>query len=107
MKTYTIQANEKSSRFIEVNEEHLMTIKKYDLLNGLIESNGIVDQKTLEKLQMNVRALLDTTGAVPELLGLCQGVLFHDNMKAFGLGKLIELFASWKKTVQQEEETTA
>ncbi len=97
MNTYNIQANEKGSRFIEVSEAQLMTIEKYNLLCGLLNSTGFVDQKTLDKLQLNVRALLENTNAAADLVDLCQNVLFHDNMKTFGLYKLIELFIQWKQ----------
>ncbi len=97
MNTYKIQANEKGSRFLEVSEAHLLTIERYNLLCGLLNSTGFVDQKTLDKLQLNVRALLENTNADTELVDLCQRVLFHDNMKTYGLYKLIELFIQWKQ----------
>ncbi len=97
MNIYKIQANEKGSRYIEVSEAQLITIDKYNLLCGLLNSTGFVDQKTLDKLQLNVRALLENTNADSDLVDLCQKVLFHDNMKAFGLYKLIELFIQWKQ----------
>lgn len=97
MNTYQIQANEKGSRFITVNEGHLQTIEKYNLLGDLLNSTGFVDQKTLDKLQLNVRALLDNTNGEPELLTLSQEVLFQDNMKAFGLYQLINLYINWRQ----------
>ncbi len=97
MNTYQIQANEKGSRSITVTEEQLQTIEKYNLLGGLLNSSGFVDQKTLDKLQLNVRALLENTNAAPDLLDLCQNVLFHDNMKTLGLYNLIRLFIEWKQ----------
>ncbi len=97
MNTYKIQANEKGSRFLEVSEAQLITIDKYNLLCGLLNSTGFVDQKTLDKLQLNVRALLENTNADADLVDLCQNVLFHDNMKTFGLYKLIEFYIQWKQ----------
>ena len=41
MTTFHIQANEKGSRFIDVSEEQMGTIKKYNLFDGLIVSSGI------------------------------------------------------------------
>ncbi len=105
MKTFQIQANEKGSRNITISEEQLQTIEKYSLLSDLLNSSGFVDQKTLDKLQLNVRALLENTHPAPELLDLCQNVLFHDNMKTFGLYNLINLYINWKQqhTEQKDE----
>lgn len=97
MNSYQIQANEKGSRFITVSEENLQTIEKYNLLGDLLNSTGFVDQKTLDKLQLNVRALLENTNGKPELLALCQDVLFQDNMKAFALYQLIKLYINWRQ----------
>lgn len=107
MTTFHIQANEKGSRFIDVSEEQMATIKKYNLFDGLLGSNGIVDENTLEKLRLNARALLDSPAAAPDLLDLCQSVLFHDNMKALGLCHLIKQYAEWKQTLQAEDDAEA
>lgn len=89
-----IQANNSGTRTIEVTEEHLQTISKYSLLNGLIDSNGIVDESTLAKLQLNVRALLEADGTQDKaLLDLCFDVIYHKDMKALGLHNLILLYA--------------
>ena len=89
-----IQANNSGTRTIEVTEEHLQTISKYSLLNGLIDSNGIVDESTLAKLQLNVRALLEADGTQDKaLLDLCFDVIYHKDMKALGLHNLILLDA--------------
>lgn len=89
-----IQANNSGTRTIEVTEEHLQTISKYSLLNGLIDSNGIVDESTLAKLQLNVRALLEADGTQDKaLLDLCFDVIYHKDMKAHGLHNLILLYA--------------
>lgn len=84
-----IQCNEKGSRFIEVTPEHFQTISKYALLSDLVDSNGLVDENSLNKLQMNVKALLEHAEDKSDLLQLCHDVLFHDNMKPFGLHQLI------------------
>lgn len=94
---YTIQTNPKGSRSMEIEESHLLTLQKYALLSDLLDSNGIVDEDVLEKLRLNVRALLEHTKEPAELLDLCQNVLFHDNMKAFGLHQLICLYIEWQQ----------
>lgn len=89
-----IQANPSGTRTIEVTEEHLQTIRKYSLLNGLIDSNGIIDEGTLAKLQLNVRSLLEAEGTADKaLLDLCFDVIYHKDMKALGLHNLILLYA--------------
>ena len=87
-----IQCNMKGSRFIDIKPEHLKTIEKYNLLGDLIDSSGMVDDTSLNKLQLNVKALLEHTEDNADLLTLCRDVLFHDNMKAFGLHQLILLY---------------
>lgn len=87
-----IQCNMKGSRFIDVTEQHLKTIGKYNLLSDLIDSSGMVDDSSLNKLRLNVKALLEHTEDKDDLLALCRDVLFHDNMKAFGLHQLILLY---------------
>ena len=82
----------KGSRFIDVTMEHLKTLEKYNLLSDLIDSSGMVDDTSLNKLQLNVKALLEHTEDNEDLLQLCKDVLFHDNMKAFGLHQLILLY---------------
>lgn len=86
----TIQANAKGTRFIEVTDEHIATIQQYNLLSGLVGSNSMVTEETLESLRMQVRALLENNPQDEALLNLCQNVIFHDNMKALGLENLIE-----------------
>ena len=49
---YSIRTNKSGTRSIEVTEEHLLTIDKYQLLNGLVGSNGIVDEALLDKLKL-------------------------------------------------------
>lgn len=94
---YKIICNLKGSRSMNVSEEHLMTLERYSLFADLLDSNGIVDENILDKLQLNVRALLDNTNGEPELVTLAQEVVFHENMKAFGLHQLILLFLDWQK----------
>ena len=47
---YKIQANASGTRSIEITDCHLETIKKYSLLSGLVNSNGIIDEN-LEKIK--------------------------------------------------------
>ena len=93
---YTIQANPKGTRGIDVSDENLMVIRKYALFSHLIDSNGIVDESVLEKLKLNIRSLIATdVENRKELLDLCIDVVYHNNMKAFGLQQLIVLYIDW------------
>ena len=93
---YTIQANPKGTRSIDVSDENLMVIRKYALFSHLIDSNGIVDESVLEKLKLNIRSLIATDMENrKELLDLCIDVVYHNNMKAFGLQQLIVLYIDW------------
>lgn len=88
-----IHANASGTRQIEVSQEHLEVIRKYSLFNGLIDSNGIVDESVLDKLRLNVRSLLESSAdADKALLAFCFDVLYHKDMKALGLHNLIVLY---------------
>ena len=87
----------KGSRSLSVEESHLNTIDHYGLFSDLLDSNGIVEEGVLEKLRLNVRSLLSTGDTDPELLDFCEHILFHRDMKAFGLHQLILLYIDWKK----------
>ena len=103
MDTYKIQANASGTRSITVNESHLQTIKKYALLKHLIDSNGIIDEPVLDKLRLNIRAILEAeTATNRELLDLCLDVIYHQNMKAYGLYQLVMLYIKWDDNQQQE-----
>ena len=111
---YKIQSNPSGTRSIDISDDHLMTIKKYQLFRGLIDSNGFVDEQVLDKLKLNVRAMLETeTLKDNSLLDLCLDVIYHPNMKAFGLQQLVLLYINWidsldnKQEEEQEEETKA
>ena len=101
-----IQANKSGSRWIEVSDENLSTIRKYSLFLSLIDSNGIVSEQSLDKLRLNVRSLLTSVATDKALLDLCIDVIYHKDMKAFGLDKLIRLYDSWAEVnpepVQEE-----
>lgn len=118
---YKIQANPTGTRHIEVTDEHLTTIKRYQLLRNLVDSNGIIDENVLDKLKFTVRSLLeasviptaeednnatvaDKTSQEPTdatgnkaLLDLCLDVIYNSNMKAFGLHQLTLLYIEWSE----------
>jgi len=102
---YRIQANQRNTRFIDVSDEHLQTIEKYSLFRNLIDSNGFVDETVLDKLRLNARAILesDSTASHKDLLDLCLDVIYNQNMKAFGLHKLILLYLEWQQKQQDDE----
>ncbi|MBO4549677.1 MAG: hypothetical protein J5733_03010 [Bacteroidaceae bacterium] len=94
---YTILCNMKGSRQLSVEETHLNTIERYALFSDLLDSNGIVEESVLEKLRLNVRSLLASGEPDPRLLDFCERILFHSDMKAFGLHQLIMLYIEWEK----------
>lgn len=80
-----------------MEESHLQTIEKYQLFRDLIDSSGYVDEQVLDKLKLNVRALLEAqAGLDKDLLDLCLDIIYHPNMKAFGLQQLVLLYINWK-----------
>ena len=102
---YTIQANPSGTRTMEVSEENLRTIEKYALFRHLIDSNGIVDEAVLDKLRLNIRSLIASQEEdSKDLLDLCIDVIYHNNMKAFGLQQLIKLYLVWFNSQEAEEE---
>ncbi len=94
---FTILCNMKGSRKLSVSEAHLNTIRRYSLFSDLLDSNGIVEETVLEKLRLNVRSMLSSGSTDPELIDLCEHILFHPDMKAFGLHQLILLYIDWEK----------
>lgn len=103
---YKIQANPTGTRSLEVSEEHLQTISKYALLKNLIDSTGIIDETVLDKLKFTLRALLESeAGKDKALLDLCLDVIYHNNMKAFGLHQLTLLYIDWVSKQDQQTET--
>jgi len=100
-----IQTNPSGTRSIEITEQHLQTIDRYTLFNNLTDSNGIVEESVLEKLKLNVRSLLEgEAGKDRALLDLCLDVIYNNNMKAFGLNKLLLLYMQWKKQNETKQE---
>ena len=101
---YKIQSNPTGTRSIDISEKHLETIEKYQLFRGLIDSNGFVDEQVLDKLKFNIRAMLETdTLKDNALLDLCLDVIYHQNMKAFGLQQLVLLYIKWMDDKDAEE----
>ena len=97
-----IQTNSSGTRSIEISEKHLETIEKYQLFRDLIDSNGYVDESVLEKLKLNIRALLETeAGRDKDIIDLCLDVIYHPNMKAYGLQQLVLLFINWKNRTNE------
>ena len=100
---YTIQANPSGTRNLEISEENLATI---GLFRHLIDSNGIVDETVLDKLKLNIRSLIAAQEEdSKDLLDLCIDVIYHNNMKAFGLQQLIKLYLQWlsqQDTIEEE-----
>lgn len=107
---YKIQANQSGTRSIEVSDLHLETIDKYQLLRNLVDSNGIIGEGVLEKLKLNVRALLEADNCQDKaLLDLCLDVIYNSNMKALGLHNLVLLYVDWldKRAANEAEDTNA
>ena len=102
---YTIQANPSGTRNLEISEENLATIEKYGLFRHLIDSNGIVDETVLDKLKLNIRSLIASMEEnSKDLLDLCIDVIYHNNMKAFGLHQLILLYITWEREKEEKDE---
>ena len=102
---YKIQANASGTRTIEISDAHLETLNRYSLLKNLVDSNGIIDELVLDKLKLNVRSMLESeAGKDKDLLDLCLDVIYNNNMKAFGLHKLVLLFVEW---LQQHSDAAA
>lgn len=101
---FDITLNEKGSRYMHITEENLLTIKKYDLFNGLINSTGYITESDLDKLKLNIRALIASSSEnTKDLLDLCIDVIYHDKMKAFGLKNLISVYNKWLSLVQEHK----
>lgn len=103
---YKIQSNASGTRSIEISDDHLQTIDDYQLFRDLIDSNGYVDEQVLDKLKLNIRSMLESdTGKDKRLLDLCLDVIYHANMKAFGLQQLVLLFINWKNRDRETPDT--
>lgn len=95
---YDIQLNESGTRHMNVTDQNLETIRKYNLFNGLVSSTGYVTETELEKLKLNIRSLIASSKEnTKDLLDLCIDVVYHDKMKAYGLKNLIQTYIDWCK----------
>ena len=57
----------------------------------------------LNKLKLNIRSMLESeAGKDKSLIDLCLDVIYHPNMKAFGLQQLVLLFINWKNKGNDE-----
>lgn len=93
---YNIQLNESGTRHMNVTDQNLETIRKYNLFNGLVSSTGYVTETELEKLKLNIRSLIASSKEnTKDLLDLCIDVVYHDKMKAYGLKNLIQTYIDW------------
>ena len=101
---FQIICNVKGSRVMMITESHLQTIARYSLLTDLLDSNGIVSEEVWEKLRLNIKSLLDSNHNDAQLVDFCSNVIFHKNMKAFGLHQLILLYIDWEKLQHEAEE---
>lgn len=105
---YNIQLNESGTRNMNVTEQNLQTIHKYNLFNGLVSSTGYVTEADLDKLKLNIRSLIASSSEnTKDLLDLCIDVIYHDKMKAFGLKNLITVYNMWQDSLPTEGATPA
>ena len=103
---YNIQTNASGTRSMDISETNLQTIQKYSLFQHLIDSNGIVDESVLDKLKLNIRSLIASDEQnCKDLLDLCIDVIYHNNMKAFGLHQLVLLYIRWENEQQESTNT--
>ena len=98
-----INANASGTRTIEVTEEQLQIIRKYSLLDRITDSLGRVNEDSLGKLRLTVRALIASQQMdAKELLALCT-VLYDENMKALGLANLMTCYNNWLQKQYKEQ----
>ena len=91
--THKIQANASGTRSIEVSDQHLQTLRRYQLLDNLVGSDGIIDETIVDKLKLTVRSLLSGAfGSDKDLLDLCLDVIYNKHMKAF-----LRICMTWSK----------
>lgn len=96
---FDIQLNESGTRHMTISEAQLLAIKKHNLFDGLVSSSGFVTENELDKLKLNLRALIASGSCedTKELLDLCIDVVYHDKMKAYGLKNLIDAYKQWEE----------
>lgn len=101
---FDIQLNESGSRHMTITLQNLETIRKYSLFSGLANSTGYVTDSELEKLKLNIRALIAASSEnTKDLLDLCIDVIYHDKMKAFGLKNLMDVYHQWEQSEAASE----
>lgn len=103
MNMHKIQSNVSGTRYMEISDGHLETIRQYQLFRDLVDSNGFVDETVLDKLKLNIRSLLEASYGDKNLIALCFDVIYHTNMKAFALQQLIILYINWMRTKSTDE----
>lgn len=108
---YTIQLNLTGTHTLDLTDRNLETLRRYGLLNHLVDSTGYINQDVVDKLRLNTRALVEQEAADRDLLDLCFDVIYHDRMKAYGLRELIRLYTTWiaehpEPAPEQAEEVT-
>ena len=95
---YKIQLNMSGTRFLNITNEHLQTVKKYSLFRDLVDSSGYIDEAVLEKLKFNIRSIIGSSKSdAKDLLNLAAEVIYNDNMKSDGLRQLMILYVTWSK----------
>lgn len=93
---YDIQLNESGTRHMSITRENLETIRKYNLFQGLTNSTGYITENELDKLKLNIRALIASSrDNTKDLLDLCIDVIYHDKMKAYGLKNLMAVYEEY------------
>lgn len=96
---YDIQLNESGTRHMSITRENLETIRKYNLFQGLTNSTGYITENELDKLKLNIRALIASSrDNTKDLLDLCIDVIYHDKMKAYGLKNLIAVYEEYAQS---------
>ncbi len=104
----TIQANTRGTRFIKVSEQNLETIKQYQLFKLLTSSHGLIDESDLNKIKLTIRSLIaGQEENSKNLLDLCIDVIYHKDMKAFGLTQLNKLYQNWLENSQAKDKEAA
>lgn len=96
---YDIQLNESGTRHMSITRENLETIRKYHLFQGLTNSTGYITENELDKLKLNIRALIASSrDNTKDLLDLCIDVIYHDKMKAYGLKNLMAVYEEYAQS---------
>ena len=72
---------------------------------GPVACEVVETEAVLDKLKLNIRSLIASQEEdSKDLLDLCIDVIYHNNMKAFGLQQLIKLYLVWFNSQEAEEE---